>query len=212
MPIYGDLNAGRPVDPPFRQRPLDRRHRSAVTPIVLASAFGFLCLIGGTLWGFSIQGSSLGNNIYALSLGTFCAGIAWAVGAGFGVHRVQDASPPTAAGAWVLRAVAIVFIIGAILVARRFLFPTNFLNGLAGDPDVVPLVYDRMLERIPPALEPLRRLMWLDGVIAASTCIALSARNRLQRPAMLVGALATLLVLCLAAVEFSRVLPAWESA
>jgi hypothetical protein len=181
------------------------------TPLVLASVFGFLGLIGGTLWGFSIQGSFLGNNIYALTLGTFCAGIAWVLGAALGVYRVRDACPPTAAGAWVLRVAAILFVVAAILLARRFVVPVNFLPG---DPDLLSDAgwVARFLHELEHELEPLRRLMWLDGVLAAVTCIALSARNRLRRPARVVGALAVLFVLCLAAIEFSYALPAWGSA
>ncbi len=199
MPIDWDLSAGRPVG------------TSAVAlPLALASTFGFLGLIDGTLWGFSIQGSFLGSNILALTLGSFCAGIAWVLGAAIGVYRVRGVPAPTAAGAWALRVSAILFVVAAILVARRYAVPVNFLPG---DPDLLSDTrwVAHFLHDLEHELEPLRRLMWLDGVIAALTCIALSVRNRLRRPAMLVGAIAVLFVLCLAAVEFSYVLPAWES-
>ena len=191
--------------------PSIRGYRSAATPLVLASAFGFLGLVGGTLWGFSIQGTFLKTNIYALTLGTFCAGIAWVLGAALGVYRVRGVPAPTAAGAWALRVAAILFVVAAILVARRYAVPVNFLPG---DPDLLSDArwVARFLHELEHELEPLRRLMWLDGVIAALTCIALSVRNRLRRSAMLVGAIAVLFVLCLAAVEFSYALPAWGSA
>lgn len=209
MPIDQDLSAGRPVDPPCWERPFYERHRAVATPIALASTFGFLGLIGGTLWGFSIQGTFLKSNVFALTLGTFCAGIAWVLGAALGVYRVREASPTTAAGAWVLRVAAALFVVAAILVARRFVVPVNFLPD---DPDIQGRDLARMTELILPALVPMRRLMWLDGVIAALTCIALSARNRLRRPTMVVGAIALLYILLLAAVEFSFALPPWESA
>ena len=160
MPIYEDLSASRLIDLPFLQR-------HASTPLVLASAFGFFGLIGGTLWGFSIQGSFLGTNTYAFALGMFCAGIAWVLGAAPGVYLVRDASPPTAVVAWALRVAAILFVVAAMLMARRFAAPVYFLPN---DPELLSDArwVARSLHELEPELEPLRRLMLLDGVIAAA--------------------------------------------
>ena len=114
--------------------PSIRGYRSAATPLVLASAFGFLGLVGGTLWGFSIQGTFLKTNIYALTLGTFCAGIAWVLGAALGVYRVRGVPAPTAAGAWALRVAAILFVVAAILVARRYRGPRQLPPRRPGPP------------------------------------------------------------------------------
>ena len=140
-------------------------HRPSMKILGLASLGGLLGAIGGQLVGMGIEGTFLGSNYFAFELGTICAGIGWVGGAMLGVYVTRGARPASHGEVWILRVAAVFFVLTAVIVARSIIVPAFFQ-------------VDGVVYLAPSSISSLRRLILLDGAIAAAICLALSLRFR----------------------------------
>jgi hypothetical protein len=140
-------------------------HRPSVKVPGLASLGGLIGAIGGVLVGLGIKGTHLGTNYFAYELGTICAGIGWVAGAMLGAFATRDTRPASRSEVWVLRVTAALFLLAAVIVARSIIVPAFF--------QVEGVFY---LDA--SSISSLRRLILLDGAIAAVICLVLSLRGR----------------------------------
>ncbi len=122
--------------------------------IGLAIAGGFLGVVVGTLEGFSLQGSFLGDNDQAATVGALGGGIGWFVGLCVGLLVAKGAPPPDRALAWALRGAAGVVVLLGLIVAL-------WVPSLDRNP------HD------PPILQ-LQRVILLDSVLAAVTLLVVA--------------------------------------
>ena len=155
--------------------------------IVLACAGGAFGAIAGTLWGFSLQGSSLESNVDAAGTGALCAGIGWFAGATLGLARSRHGNSPVLPWVWILRAGSIAFVVAGILVARW-----------------VP-----SLDTHAPAAElgPLQRTIMIDAILASVTLLVLARPSVVVRRSLSSAAAATAVALVVLAGVAARAIP-----
>lgn len=143
--------------------------RPAFKVVGLAS---ILSLVGGCigmLWGFSVQGTFLGNNLTATRWSAAGAGVGWVTGALLGVLTTRKAPRPTRGEAGVLRLCGVFFMLTALATARWIVVPSFFQTDETSYIDSSRLV-------------PIQLISLLDGVVAAGTCIALGRPRRRGLP------------------------------
>jgi hypothetical protein len=107
-----------------------------------------------------------------VTLGLVAAGAGWLLGAAAGLAWTSAAPPRSAARAWLMRGLAVLFLLGAWTV------PT-WSQVL---PNEIGLGYHVT------AREPLVRTIWLEAILAAITCLALG-QTRFRRGVLIAGAL-----------------------
>jgi len=139
--------------------------RPSMTVVGQASLSGLLGAVGGVLVGLGIQGTFLGSNYFAYELATICAGIGWVGGATLSSYATRGTRPASRGEVRVLRVTAAFFVLAAVIVARSIIVPAFFQ-------------VDGVVYLAPSSISSLRRLILLDGAIAAAICLALSLRFR----------------------------------
>ncbi len=118
-----------------------------------------------------------------VTLGVLGAGVGWLFGVTGGLVLTEAAPPRTTAGAWTLRATAVLFVVAGLTTP----WWSTLLPHEIGWGD--------------PLLRPMQRSIWFDSALAAVTCLVL-AQRRFRREAIVIGAVATVGLLVSAIVLF----------
>jgi hypothetical protein len=154
-----------------------------IRPRTSSNALG-LAIVGG-LFGFFatvIAGNLAWNGpLYARGLVTLSvlgAGVGWLLGVTAGSVLSGAAPPRTTAGAWALRATALLFVVGGLTTP----WWTQVLPSTQG------LGYHIT------ARTPMQWSIWFDAALGALTCLVL-AQRRLRREAIVIGAVAAVGIL-----------------
>jgi hypothetical protein len=151
---------------------METRTRDAGTSLFLAVVGGavtFLVVAVGSDYLFLRAIQDYDRSL--ITLGLVAAGAGWLLGAVTGLAWTSAAPPRSAVRAWLMRGLAVLFLLAAWTV------PT-WSQVL---PNEIGLGYHVS------AREPLVRTIWLEAILAAITCLAL-AQRRFRREALIAGA------------------------
>jgi len=141
---------------------------------VILAVIGGVVGFGVTRWtGMLILGHPYHLDRVLVTLGVLGAGVGWLLGVTSGSFLTEAEPPRTWVEAWILRALAVLFVIAALLLPWWGL-------------DVFGYSIDY--------LRPMQQAIWFDSALAAVTCLVL-AQRRFRRGAFLIGAVAAVGIL-----------------
>ena len=152
------------------------------TTLAFAISGGFVGLVAGNLLGPTTGESWDGSHIKTATLGVLFAGFGWFAGVAVAMVLTRGTVPPSMSSAWVLRAVALGFLIAGLVVAR-------WVPSLDNPPPDTTLI-------------PLQGAIRLDAVLAAATCLVLAQRQILRRTAVALWLVASVVILAVVAGRF----------
>jgi hypothetical protein len=144
-----------------------RRGWSSFTVLGVSALSGSVGAIVGLVIGLYLDGTFLGTGSVVTAWSAMGATLGWIIGAMIGLCPTRRALSVRRSEGWVLGVSGALLLLIAVLVAHSVIVPSFFqVDGQIYNPSAVAFT---------------RRLVLLDGALAAGICLGLALRNRRRR-------------------------------